>query len=341
MSFEGPRPTTDKKPTSSADVVQEVKPKASKSPSSINTVERNIEISKLNQELQQLMVDDNQEKGLQKTSPTRKISRPPEQADHEESPYSRPVTRKYVSKAERRHSSEWRGDELSQPVKEPVKIASFTSDPTEPKNVGATSETGKEQKQPVSSKSYSAVLKNVSSEAKPGEMPVNQSKTLSRPPPGFTALPTHGGDSTMRMTVLGATKSKSRATGPSSSAPRNTQARSDTNMNWRNEPREEQNTQSGTRPQQKQRQTGHAVKWRQFGDFVQNNPSITESFDERRQRSGMPAETSGNTSSIERTEAPPVVQPHRAFGPGGLKACVICGSKEHLRCNDRSKFFLD
>lgn len=296
------------------------------------------------------MLDDSREKGLQKTSPTRKTSRPPEQVDHEGTPYSRPVTQKYVSKPERRYSSELLGDELSKPGKEPVKSVPFTSDTTEPKNVGTSSETGKELKQPVSSKSYSAVLKNVSSEAKPGEKPANQSKTFSRPPPGFTTLPTHGGDNTMRMTVLGATKSKSRAAGPSSSAPRNTQGRSDSSMNWRNDSREEQSMQRGMPPQQqqqkqqhqqKQRHTGHAVKWQQFGDFVQNNPPGTESFDESRQRSGTPTETFGNTSFVETTEAPPVVQPHRAFGPGGLKACVICGSKEHLRCNDRSKFFVD
>ena len=296
------------------------------------------------------MLDDSREKGLQKTSPTRKTSRPPEQVDHEGTPYSRPVTQKYVSKPERRYSSELLGDELSKPGKEPVESVPFTSDTTEPKNVGTSSETGKELKQPVSSKSYSAVLKNVSSEAKPGEKPANQSKTFSRPPPGFTTLPTHGGDNTIRMTVLGATKSKSRAAGPSSSAPRNTQGRSDSSMNWRNDSREERSMQSGMPPQQqqqkqqhqqKQRHTGHAVKWQQFGDFVQNNPPGTESFDESRQRSGTPTETSGNTSFVETTGAPPVVQPHRAFGPGGLKACVICGSKEHLRCNDRSKFFVD
>lgn len=296
------------------------------------------------------MMDESQEKGLQKTSPTRKISRPPEQVDHEGTPYSRPVTRKYVSNPERRYSSELRGDELSKPVKDPVKSVPFTSDITEPKNIGTSSETSKEQKQPVSTKSYSAVLKNVSSEAKPGEKAANQSKTLSRPPPGFTTLPTHGGDNTMRMTVLGATKSMRRATGPSSSAPGNTHGRSDSSMNWRIDSRGEQSMQSGMPPQQqqqkqqhqqKQRQSGHAVKWQQFGDFMQNNPPRTESFDEGPQRSGTPTETSGNTSFVETTEVPPVVQPHRAFGPGGLKACVICGSKEHLRCNDRSKFFVD
>ena len=350
------RPTTEKKTASSADATQERK-RTSKSPSPTKALEHNIEVNKLNQELQQLMRGNNHDKGTQRISPTRKTSPSKEQTGYDGTPYSRGGSRKYISKAERRRSSEGPPEESPYQLMDPSrdvaeKTAPLPSAPVEPANVSTSVETNQEQSQPVSTKSYSAVLKNVSSEGNKSA-PVsakqsNQSKTFSRPPPGFSPLPTHGGDATMHMTVLSA-KSKSRPTGTAGSAPRNTTTRADTSMNWRSEPREEQSPQGVIRqqqqqqqqPQHQQRHSGHSVKWRRFDDFVQSKPSRTEPASEGGQKGDTPTGTSGYAGAEGTPEPPPVVQPHRVFGPGGLKACVICGSREHLRCNDRSKMFLD
>ena len=348
-----PRPSSDKKTSSSTDLTQERK-QASKSPSPTKALEQNIEINKLNQELQQLMLSGNQDK---KTAPRRKSSPDKDPAEYEGTPYSKGgPTRKFVSRAERRRSAEGPLDDLPYALIDPLshvseKTAPFPSAPVEPVSVSTSVETSQEQSQPVSSMSYSAVLKNTSSEAsKSGPVsakPSNQSKTFSRPPPGFAPRPTHGGDTTMHMTVLSG-KPKSRPSGAPSNAPRNTPTRADSSMNWRSDEREDQSVQGSTgqqqqspQHQQQQRQSGHAVKWRRFDDFVQSKPQRTEPFNEGGQRRDTTSRATGYGSPDESPEPPPVVQPHRAFGPGGLKACVICGSKEHLRCNDRSKIFLD
>lgn len=344
------RPTTEKKTASSVDVTQERK-KASKSPSPTKALEHNIEVNKLNQELQQLMRGDNHDKGTPKISPTRKTSPSKEQTEYDGTPYSRGGSRKYISRAERKRSSEGPPEESPYPLMDPSgdvseKTAPLPSAPVEPANVSTSVETNQEQSQPSSTKSYSAVLKNVSSEGNKNvsvsAKQSNQSKTFSRPPPGFSPLPTHGGDATMHMTVLSA-KSKSRPTWTAGSSPRNNTARADTSMNWRSQPREEQSPQGGMRQQQQpqQRQSTHAVKWRRFDDFVPSKSSRTEPASEGGQKGDTPTGASGYEGAEGTPEPPPVVQPHRVFGPGGLKACVICGSKEHLRCNDRSKMFLD
>lgn len=289
-------------------------------------------------------------------APRRKSSPEKDPAEYEGTPYSKGGPRKFVSRAERRRSAEGPLDDLPYAVMDPPshvseKTAPFPSAPAEPVNVSTSAETSQEQTQPVSSMSYSAVLKNTSLEAsKSGPVtakPVNQSKTYSRPPPGFAARPTHGGDTTMHMTVLSA-KPKSRPSLTTSNTPRNTPAtRADASMNWRSDERENQGQgsagqqQQQPQHQQQQRQSGHAVKWRRFDEFVQSKPQRTDPSNEGGQRRDMPIGAAGHGSSDESPEPPPVVQPHRAFGPGGLKACVICGSKEHLRCNDRSKMFLD
>lgn len=171
----------------------------------------------------------------------------------------------------------------------------------------------------------------------------NQSKTFSRPPPGFPPLPTHGGDTKMNMTVLGS-KTKTKAPGLSSNPPRNsTPTRADASLNWRNDGREEQFTQNTARPTNPP-QSGHGVKWRPFDVTVGQSRSPPKSgglSDSRSQRRETPVETVSSSDSEEKPEPPPVVHAHRTFGPGGLKACVICGSKDHLRCNDRSKIFMD
>jgi len=351
-----PKATTDKKTALTSDLTQERK-RTSKSPSPTKPLEQNIEINKLNQELQQLLLSGNQDNGGPRISPTRKISPQGEPSGHDGTPYSRGGPRKFVSKAERRRSSEGPPEDVPFSLTEPLidvseRTVPFPPPLAEPVSVSTSAETSPEQSKPVSSMSYSAVLKNISSEVsksgpvgtKPsvGTKPPNQSKTFSRPPPGLAPLPTHGGDTTMHMTVLG-TKSKTKASAPASSASRNAPTRADASMNWRSDVREEQNTPGSMRQQQpqqqqqqqQQRQSGHAVKWRRFDDFVQSQPPRTAPVSESSQRKDAPAEDTDSESS----EPPPVVQPHRAFGPGGLKACVICGSRDHLRCNDRSKMF--
>lgn len=196
--------------------------------------------------------------------------------------------------------------------------------------------------------SYSAVLKNLASEttkpknAAAGGKPPNLSKTFSRPPPGFSPLPTHGGDTEMRMTVL-STKSKTKQTAAASGAPRNNPTRADSSMNWRND---EQSTQSSTQHQQQQHrannsaQSGQAVKWQRSDESSQSKAHRTAPIKESGRGRDTPNKPTDYSSSDDSSEPPTApVQPHRVFGPGGLKACVICGSKDHLRCNDRSKLF--
>lgn len=337
------RPGTNKKDASSTNLIQELQ-RPSNSPTPTKSLEQNIEINKLNQELQQLMFSGNQDKGGSRISPTKKISPSKELTGHDGTPYSRGGPRKFVSRTERRLSSENVKEDLGYTVTIP------SSDPpektptqVEPVNVSTSVETSSEPSKPVSSMSYSAVLKNLSSEATRGvpasSKPPNQSKTFSRPPPGFAPLPTHGGDTEMHMTVL-STKSKTKPSAAASSAPRNNHTRADASMNWRSD---EPSTQSNVRqqPTNSAPQSGKAVKWRRFEDSPQSKPPRTGPLNEGGQRRDTPAAASGYASSDESPEPPPVVQPHRTFGPGGLKACVICGSKEHLRCNDRSKIFLD
>lgn len=88
------------------------------------------------------------------------------------------------------------------------------------------------------------------------------------------------------------------------------------------------------------------MNWRSFDDtFSQTEnkapPMSGDSIDTSSQRGEAPQEDQASVKSDESNEPPPIIQPHRAFGPGGLKSCVICGSRDHLRCNDRSKMFMD
>ena len=313
-------------------------------------MEHSIEINQLNQELQQLMIGGNRDKGAQRISPARKISPPKEQAGHDVTPYSRGGPRKFVSRAERRRSSDSPLEEAPQLVTDRgsdgfERTAPYPPPPpAEPVKTRSSVETSPER-QTGTSMSYSAVLKSASQEATksgPTTAKPNQSKTFSRPPPGFPPLPTHGGDTKMNMTVL-STKTRTKPPGQPSSAPRNTPTRADASMNWRNDSREEQLTQVTTRPTNPS-QSGHAVKWKQFDAAVgqRMSPPKPGGFSEAStQRRETPIETMGSANSDESPEPPPVVHAHRAFGPGGLKACVICGSKDHLRCNDRSKMFMD
>ena len=347
------KPPTDKiNAAPSVDQKHELKNKASKSPSPTKSSECGIEINQLNQELQQLMIGSHQDKGGQRISPTRKASPHSEQAGHDGTPYSRAGSRKFVSRAERRRSSEGLPEDM------PYLLPDYAdalferkvpppSAPVEPVSKRSTVETSAES-QSATSMSYSAVLKSASQEVtKPGppSVKVNQSKTFSRPPPGFPPLPTHGGDTKMSMTVL-SNKTKTKPPGPSSSTPRNnTPTRADASMNWRNDGRQEQPNLATARPMNPS-QSGHEVKWRRFDDTgaqpQSKSPPKSGAFsDSPSRRRETPEEDTASVKSDESTEPPPVVHPHRAFGPGGLKACVICGSRDHLRCNDRSKMFMD
>lgn len=218
----------------------------------------------------------------------------------------------------------------------------------EPPNISTSVATSPEPIKSVGTMSYSAVLKNLASEttkpknAAAGGKPPNLSKTFSRPPPGFSPLPTHGGDTEMRMTVL-STKSKTKQTAAASGAPRNNPTRADSSMNWRND---EQSTQSSTQHQQQQHrannsaQSGQAVKWQRSDESSQSKAHRTAPIKESGRGRDTPNKPTDYSSSDDSSEPPTApVQPHRVFGPGGLKACVICGSKDHLRCNDRSKLF--
>ena len=117
------RPATNKKNASSTNLIQELK-RPSNSPSPTKSLEQNIEINKLNQELQQLMFSGNQDKGETIISPTRKISPPKELAGHDGTPYSRGGPRKFVSKAERRLSSENFKEDLDYTVTIPSRDSS-------------------------------------------------------------------------------------------------------------------------------------------------------------------------------------------------------------------------
>lgn len=303
------------------------------------------------------MIGSNQDKGTPRIPSTKKISPQMEQAGHDITPYSRGGSRKFVSRAERRRSSGSPLEDLPQPITEHGNdgfermVANPPPPPAEPVNTRTSVETSPER-QTAASMSYSAVLKNASQEttkSTPPSAKPNQSKTFSRPPPGFPPLPTHGGDTKMNMTVL-STKTKTKPPGPPNSAPRNTPTRADASMNWRNDSREEQFTQGTARPANPS-QSGHSVKWKQFDPTVGQSVSppksggFSEASSQRRETPvrtmGSPVGTMSSANSDESPEPPPVVHAHRAFGPGGLKACVICGSKDHLRCNDRSKMFMD
>lgn len=330
---------------------KEVKNEVPRSPSPSKSNEGGIAITQLNQELQQLMIEGNQDKGGQKISPTRKISPVSQQTGHEGTPYSRVGPRKFFSRAERRRSSEGLPEDLPYLLPDYAdslyeRMAPSPRAPVEPVNkrptVGKSSES-----QTTSSVSYSSVLKGVSQEATksgPAKAKEGQSKTFSRPPPGFPPLPTHGGDTKMHMTVLG-NKSKTKALGPSSSTPRNnTPNRADASMNWRNDSRQEPPNQTAMRPINPP--SGQGVNWRSFDDTFSQTESKApqmsgDSIDTSSQRGEAPQEDQASVKSDESTEPPPIIQPHRAFGPGGLKSCVICGSRDHLRCNDRSKMFMD
>lgn len=337
---------------STAGKIKEMKNKPPRSPSPTKSNESSIAINQLNQELQQLMIEGKQDKGAQRVSPTKKISPLSQQTGHEGTPYNRAGTRKFVSKAERRRSSEGLPEEVSYLLPDYAdslyeRMAPSPHAPVEPSNKRPTVETIAES-QTVSSVSYSAVLKGVSQETtKPGAAKTkeSQSKTFSRPPPGFPPLPTHGGDTKMHMTVLG-NKSKTKTPGPSNSTPRNnTPTRADASMNWRNDGRQEPRNQTSIQPVNPS-PSGQGVKWRSYDDTVSQTeskapPMSGASSDASSQRGETPQEDQASVKSDESNEPPPIVQPHRVFGPGGLKACVICGSKEHLRCNDRSKMFMD
>lgn len=304
------------------------------------------------------MVGRNQDKGGTRISPTRKISPQRELAGHDGTPYSRGGFRKFVSRAERRRSSDSPLEEGTHPITDQAsdlfeKRTPSPPPPVESVNTHTSLETSPEGKT-AASMSYSAVLRSASQEAPksgPASAKPNQSKTFSRPPPGFPPLPTHGGDTKMNMTVLG-NKTKTKPLGPPSSTPRNTPTqpsstprntptRADSSTNWRNDCREEQFLQGTAKPTNSS-QPGHARNWRRFDDTVGQSKSPPKSggFSEATSKE-TPVGAMGSATSDESPEPPPVVHAHRAFGPGGLKACVICGSKDHLRCNDRSKMFMD
>ena len=123
-----------------------------------------------------------------------------------------------------------------------------------------------------------------------------------------------------------------------SSSPRNTPTRADSSTNWRNDCREEQFAPGTARPTNSS-QPGHARNWKRLDNTVGQSKSPPK-FNEATGRE-TPVGAMGSPNNEESQEPPPVVHAHRAFGPGGLKACVICGSKDHLRCNDRRKMFMD
>ena len=350
-------------------------------------MEHGIEINQLNQELQQLMIGGNQDKGGQ----TKKISPQKELAGHEGTPYSRGGSRKFVSRAERRRSTDSPQEEVTHPITDQAcdvseKRSRSPPPPVESVNSRTSVETSPEDKT-ASSMSYSAVLKSASQDAPkngPASVKPNPSKTFSRPPPGFPPLPTHGGDTKMTMTVLG-NKTKTKTPGPPSSTPRNTPtqpsstpwntpvqpssnsrntpiqssstprntstqsnstpwntpSRADSSTNWRNDCREEQFSQGFARPANSS-QPGHARNRRRLDNNIGQSKSPPKSggFNEATGRE-TPVGAMSSPSNEESPEPPPVVHAHRAFGPGGLKACVICGSKDHLRCNDRRKMFMD
>lgn len=315
------------------------------------------------------MVGRNQDKGGPRISSTRKISPQRELAGHDGTPYNRGGFRKFVSRAERRRSTDGPLEEGTHPITDQASDLFEKRTPSPPPPVESVKtrtsvETSPEEKT-AASMSYSAVLKSASQEAAKGgptSAKPNQSKTFSRPPPGFPLLPTHGADTKMNMTVLG-NKTKTKPPGLPSNTPRNTPAqpnstpwntptqpsstpqntptRADASTNWRNDCREEQFAQGGAR-RTNSSQSGHARNWRRFDDTVGQSKSPPKSggFSEATGRE-TPVGAMGSTTSDESPERPPVVHAHRAFGPGGLKACVICGSKDHLRCNDRSKLFMD
>ncbi|CAH3162055.1 unnamed protein product, partial [Porites evermanni] len=220
--------------------------------------------------------------------PTRQISPPKEQPGHDGTPYSRGGPRKFVSRAERRHSAEYFQEDSDETVADPLsdmseRMAPIPAASIEPSNISTSVATSPEPIKSVGTMSYSAVLKNLTSEttkpknAPAGGKPPNQSKIFSRPPPGFSPLPTHGGDTEMRMTVL-STKSKTKQTAAASGAPRNNPTRADSSMNWRND---EQSTQSSTQHQQQQHrannsaQSGQAVKWQRSDESSQSRPHRT------------------------------------------------------------------
>lgn len=368
-------PTTVKNTASSATITQELK-RASKSPSPTKAMEHGIEINQLNQELQQLMIGGNQDKGGQ----TKKISPQKELAGHEGTPYSRGGFRKFVSRAERRRSTDSPQEEVTHPMTDQAcdlseKRPRSSPPPVESVNSRTSVETSPEDKT-ATSMSYSAVLKSASQDAPkngPASAKPNPSKTFSRPPPGFAPLPTHGGDTKMTMTVLG-NKTKTKPPGlpsntprntstqtsstpwntpvqpgstprntptQSSSTPRNTPSRADSSTNWRNDCREEQFSQGFGRPGNSS-QPGHARNRRRFDNTMgqSKSPPRSGGFNEATGRE-TPVGAMSPPNNEESPEPPPVVHAHRAFGPGGLKACVICGSKDHLRCNDRRKMFMD
>ena len=383
-------PTKVKNAVPSATITQERK-SASKSPSPTKAIEHGIEINELNQELQQLMIGGNQDKGGPRISPPKKISPHKELAGHDGTPYSRGGFRKFVSRAERRRSSDSpleegthaRTDQASDLLE---KRARSPPPSIESVDTRTSTETIPEDKT-ATSMSYSAVLKSASQDAPksgPASAKPNPSKTFSRPPPGFPPLPTHGGDTKMNMTVLG-NKTKTKPPGQPSSIPRNTPTqpnsaprnspvqpsstqrntplqpsstlrntplqpsstqrntptRADSSTNWRNDCREEQFA-PGTARSTNSSQPGHARNWKRFDNTVGQSKSPPKSggFNEATGRE-TPVGAMGSPNNEESQEPPPVVHAHRAFGPGGLKACVICGSKDHLRCNDRRKMFMD
>ena len=365
---------TKGKTTAPSTSITQIPKSASKSPSPTKAIEHGIEINELNQELQQLMIGGNQDKGGQ----AKKISPQKELAGHDGTPYSRGGSRRFVSRAERRRSTDSPQEEGTHPITDQTsdlleKRPRSSPPPVEPVNSRTSVETSPEDKTGMS---YSAVLKNASQDApKSGHASAkpNPSKTFSRPPPGFPPLPTHGGDTKMTMTVLG-NKTKTKSPGPPSNTPRNiptqpkstpwntptqpsntpwntpvqpsstprdTPSRADSSTNWRNDCREEQFSQGFARPANSS-QPAKARNWRRLDNTVGQSKSPPKSggFNEATDRE-TPVGAANSPNSEESPEPPPVVHAHRQFGPGGLKACVICGSKDHLRCNDRRKMFMD
>ena len=183
------KPKSEKAPTTTANHTHEPK-RTSKSPSPTKSFEKNVEIRKLNQELQQLILTGIQyTRGPRRVSPTRQISPPKEQPGHDGTPYSRGGPLKFVSRAERRHSTEYFQEDSDDTVADPVsdmseRMAPIPATSIEPPNISTSVATSPEPIKSVGIMSYSAVLKNLTSEttrpknAAAGGKPPNQSLSL-------------------------------------------------------------------------------------------------------------------------------------------------------------------
>lgn len=172
-------------------------------------------------------------------------------------------------------------------------------------------------------KSYSSALKrSPSSTAQESSASVSQTTSPPKPPPGFPPLPATDPSKKleMHMTVL-STKAPTKHVESASSqqAPA-----ADTSKNWR------WDRGSSFFPPPPSRPARNYAKGRSSHDS-RADKTVKTSGHGRGPGQGAP------TGPMRDAQPPPF----RPFGPGGLKACVVCGSKDHVRCNDRSKMFFD